>query len=74
MSPFCIDVSKAVRYLNGRLKVEAILDDYADVAERIHFSFYQDETNHGEAYRPKRFPVLFDRIYLSNILHAVTNP
>lgn len=67
MSPFFLDVAKAVKYLDGRLKVEAILDDYADVAERIHFGLYQDEAGSGGPYRPKHFPVLFDRIHLSNV-------
>lgn len=35
MTPFFVDVAKAIKYLSGRLKFEAILGDYADVAERI---------------------------------------
>lgn len=65
MAPFFIDTAKAIKQLKGRLQVEAILGDYADVAEKIQFGLFKDMA--GEDRCSKDFPVLFDRIHLSNV-------
>jgi hypothetical protein len=61
MKPFFLEAAKAIEYLGERLKVEAILGDYVDVAEKIQFGLYETVT------RPKEFPILYDRIHLSNV-------
>jgi hypothetical protein len=61
MRSFFLEAAKAIQYLGVRLKVEAILGDYVDVAEKNQFSLYDAEA------RPKEFPVLYDRIHLSNV-------
>jgi hypothetical protein len=61
MTSFFLEAAKAIQYLGVRLQVEAILGDYVDAAEKIQFSLYDAEA------RPKEFPVLYDRIHLSNV-------
>jgi len=61
MAPFFIGAAKAIKHLEGRFKVEVVLGDYAEVAEKICFDLYSEDA------RPKEFPVLFDRIHLSNV-------
>ncbi len=61
MAPFFIGAAKAIKHLGGRFKVEAVLGDYAEVAEKICFGLYSEDA------RPKQFPALFDRIHLSNV-------
>lgn len=61
MKAFFLEAAKAIGYLGEKLKVEAILGDYVDVAEKIQFGLYDAEV------RPKEFPILYDRIHLSNV-------
>ena len=72
IAPFFIDAAKAIKQLEGRFLVEAILGDYADVAEKIQFGLYKGTAVGGgrEDLRPRDFPVLFDRIHLSNVPYA----
>lgn len=62
-APFLIDVSSAIKHLDGRFQMEAVLGDYTDVAEKLQFGLYGDD-NEG---RPKDFPTAFERIHLSNV-------
>ncbi len=68
LSPFFADAAKSIKQLEGRLMVEAVLGDYADVAEQIQFGLYSDHSggSTGGA-RPKEFPTVYDRIHLSNV-------
>jgi hypothetical protein len=71
MSPFFTEVANAIKLLGGRLQVEAILGDYIDIAEQIHFGLYSDSPNDtGTGYgrlRPNSFPTQYDRVHLSNV-------
>jgi hypothetical protein len=67
MKPFFLDAAKAIGYLGDRLKVEAILGDYVDVAEKIEFGLFDTST------RPKEFPILYDRIHLSNVPYVLAH-
>ena len=50
MKPFFLDAARAIGYLGQRLKVEAVLGDYVEAAEKMQFGLYDDQT------RPKGFP------------------
>ena len=69
VAPFFKDATKAIKGLDGRLTVEAVLGDYADVAETIQFGLYSGRTDPEDSgtLRPKGFPTLYDRIHLSNV-------
>jgi hypothetical protein len=60
MKPFFLDAAAAFEYLGERLKIEAVLGDYVDFAEKVQFGLC-------DPIRPEGFPVLYDRIHLSNI-------
>jgi hypothetical protein len=60
MKPFFLDAAAAFEYLGERLKIEAVLGDYVDFAEKVQFGLC-------DPIRPEEFPVLYDRIHLSNI-------
>lgn len=73
-APFFIDFAQSIKYLKGRLQVEAMHGDYVDVAEKLRFELYRDEdssvsseTSISTIIRRKDFPVLYDRIHLSNV-------
>ncbi|KAH8665117.1 hypothetical protein BGZ60DRAFT_516386 [Tricladium varicosporioides] len=67
-APFFMQVAKAVKFLGGRLQIEAFLGDYVDVAERLQFGLYtNDEAEEDWPYRPASFPVLYDRVHLGNV-------
>ncbi|ESZ96903.1 hypothetical protein SBOR_2697 [Sclerotinia borealis F-4128] len=68
------DAAQSIKYLKGRLQVEAIHGDYVDVAEKLRFKLYRDEASSGSPratvsniIRRKDFPVLYDRVHLSNV-------
>lgn len=61
MKPFFLNAAKAIGSLSERFRVEAILGDYVEVAEKIQHGLYDAQT------RPKEFPVLYERVHLSNV-------
>jgi hypothetical protein len=61
MKPFFLDAAKAIEHLGERLKIEAVLGDYVDFAEKVQFGLYDPGA------RPAEFPVLYERIHLSNV-------
>ncbi len=61
MKPFFLDATKAIEHFGERLKVEAVLGDYVDFAEKTQIGL------HDSSIRPEEFPVHYDRINLSNI-------
>jgi hypothetical protein len=71
VAPFFVHAAKAIKQLEGRLQVEAILGDYIDVAEKIQFGLFDTEEIGAQVdastFRPKNFPTLFDFIHLSNV-------
>lgn len=64
-APFIIDAANAIKHLDGRLQVEAILGDYIDIAEHLQFGLYAAEGDVDA--RPREFPTVFERIHLSNV-------
>ncbi|KAH6667869.1 hypothetical protein B0J14DRAFT_173776 [Halenospora varia] len=67
-APFFMQAAKAVKFLGGRLQAEAFLGDYVDVAERLQFGLYSNEEDEDDLpHRPTSFPVLYDRVHLSNV-------
>jgi hypothetical protein len=71
VAPFFVDAAQAITKLEGRLRVEAILGDYIDVAENIQFGLFDTEElspkDGASTFRPKDFPTVFDFIHLSNV-------
>ncbi|EDO04890.1 predicted protein [Sclerotinia sclerotiorum 1980 UF-70] len=74
ITPFFLDAADSIKYLKGRLQVEAMCGDYVDFAEKLRFSLYRnnDSLQSSEAAtldetRCKKFPVLYNRIYLGNV-------
>ncbi|KAF7879570.1 hypothetical protein EAF04_000765 [Stromatinia cepivora] len=74
IAPFFLDAANSIKYLRGRLQVEAVCEDYVDVAEKLRFGLYRDKNSSqsseaaaSDAIRCKSFPVLYDRIHLSNV-------
>lgn len=68
-APFFQDVAKAMKHLEGRVRIEAVLNDYVDFAEKLRFGLYRETDGLSAAAfeRPKDFPNMYDRIHLSNI-------
>ncbi|KAI9645883.1 hypothetical protein NHQ30_005319 [Ciborinia camelliae] len=73
-APFFIDAAQSIKYLKGRLQVEAIHGDYVDIAEKLRFKLYRDEDSSdsqevtaSKIIRRKEFPILYDRVHLSNV-------
>ncbi|KAF7880948.1 uncharacterized protein EAF02_006839 [Botrytis sinoallii] len=71
---FFQDAARSIKFLSGRLQVEALCDDYVDFAEKLRFGLYRDENSlqssdatASKQIRRKDFPVLYDRIHLSNV-------
>lgn len=67
-------MANALKHLTERVQVEAIVGDFVDTAESIRFGLYRDKDDTATAKspatastRPKEFPVLYDRIHLSNV-------
>ncbi|KUJ24365.1 uncharacterized protein LY89DRAFT_19491 [Mollisia scopiformis] len=74
LSPFFQDVANAIKHLRGRIQVEAMLGDFVDTAESIRFGLYHDKDDTSPSSsiittnsRPRDFPILYDRIHLSNV-------
>jgi hypothetical protein len=72
---FFSSVADAIKKLDGRLQVEALLGDCVDVAEQLRFDLFNHENNTDDkldlvkslGMRPKHFPRKFDRVHLSNV-------
>ncbi|CAD6442686.1 33fe9913-89e2-439c-a543-4123e27a11e9 [Sclerotinia trifoliorum] len=74
IAPFFSEAADSIKYLRGRLQVEAICEDFVEVAEKLRFGLYRDnnslqssEAAATDEIRCKNFPVLYDRIYLGNV-------
>lgn len=72
ITPIFIDTGKALRILQGRIKIEAVLEDGLDLFETLRFGLNDDQQGHvitsmANGARPKDFPTKFDRIHLSNV-------
>jgi predicted transposase YbfD/YdcC len=57
VAPFFIDAAKAIKHVGGRLQVEAMLGDYAEIAERLQFDLFKTED--GKKSRPEHFPTVY---------------
>ncbi|KAF4632283.1 hypothetical protein G7Y89_g5844 [Cudoniella acicularis] len=71
-APLFKQIAKSIKFLRGRMQVEALLGDYVDVTEKIQFGLYADAGSaaDGEGVsqsRPETFPTLYDRVHLSNV-------
>lgn len=69
LTPIFIDTGKALKKLQDRIKIEAVLEDGLDLFEKIRFGLNINEqgTSTSDNERPKDFPARFDRIHLSNV-------
>ncbi|KUJ10969.1 uncharacterized protein LY89DRAFT_759958 [Mollisia scopiformis] len=71
LTPIFIDTAKAMKKLKGRFQIEAMVGDALDLCESLRFILYHDAADPSATAaigtRPKEFPVLFDRVHLSNI-------
>ncbi|KAF7937391.1 uncharacterized protein EAE98_001705 [Botrytis deweyae] len=79
IAPFFQDAARSTKFLSGRLQAEALCDDYVDFAEKLRFGLYRDENSlqssdatASKLIHRKDFPVLYDRIHLTQQLTSVT--
>lgn len=70
LAPFFANIADAIKALQGRIQVEVLHDEFIDLCEEIRFCpiEYRKGTEADDIeFRPKRFPVTFDRIHMSNV-------
>ncbi|KAI9717305.1 MAG: hypothetical protein M1812_004832 [Candelaria pacifica] len=68
VAPFFMKVAEAIKRLKGRMVIEAVCGEFADVMEDIRYGILDHRSTGASTEDGSlKFPHLYDRIYMSNI-------